>query len=113
MKDVKVWDIFGEDPNCDLGGPHHEPHLDTVEGTYEQALEYAKTLPGWMQWGGGGRVVAAKFPKVKKLNDLKPWRVRVYKDVVVQAQNRADAEQAAKAELEVYDEPGWHTEISG
>lgn len=101
---VQVWDIFGEDPNCDLGGPHHEPHLDTVEGTYEQALAYGKKLPGWNTWGAGGRVSPAKIPNVKKLNDLKPFRVRIYKDMVVQAGTAGEACQTALKTIEYPDQ---------
>lgn len=51
-----VWKIYGEDPNCDLGGPHHEPLLETVSGTYRNVVEYALTLPRFYSWGGGGRI---------------------------------------------------------
>jgi hypothetical protein len=32
--DEGLWAIHGEDPNCDLGGSHIEPHIETVEGKY-------------------------------------------------------------------------------
>lgn len=52
-----TWRILGEDPNCDLGGHHHEPELETVSGTYANVVEYAITLQGFFQWGSGGRIV--------------------------------------------------------
>lgn len=30
-----IWQIYGEDPNCDLGGHHYEPLLATVTGKLE------------------------------------------------------------------------------
>lgn len=61
------WKIFGEDPNCDMGGSHHEPYLETVEGTLKDAVMYAIELKGFWNWGGGGRLELAEDEKVKKL----------------------------------------------
>ena len=55
--EVGTWRILGEDPNCDLGGSHHEPELETVTGTYSNVVEYALNLGGFSSWGGGGRIV--------------------------------------------------------
>lgn len=49
-----MWLVRGEDPNCDLGGAHYMPTLGYFEGTLEQVLRKAVTLPGFWQWGGGG-----------------------------------------------------------
>lgn len=49
-----VWHVRGEDPNCDMGGAHHQPSLGYFEGTLEQVLRHAVMLPGFWQWGGGG-----------------------------------------------------------
>ena len=59
-----TWRILGEDPNCDFGGSHHEPELETVTGTYKNVVEYATTLRGFFQWGSGGRLV--KVPSSHK-----------------------------------------------
>jgi hypothetical protein len=63
-----IWRIKGEDPNADLSGPHVRPNLGLVEGTYEEAVEYALTLKGFFSWGRGGSVEPAKIPKVKKID---------------------------------------------
>ena len=57
-----TWEIRGEDPNCDLGGHHHEPKLETVTGTYKNVVEYALTLPNFFSWGGGGRIIKVDPP---------------------------------------------------
>ena len=73
-----TWRILGEDPNCDLGGSHHEPELETVTGSYGNVVDYAITLRGFFQWGSGGRIVQVpnhyknidnivNNPKVKEL----------------------------------------------
>jgi hypothetical protein len=49
-----LWQIFGEDPNCDFGGSHHSPELGIVEGKLEDVIAYAVNLPGFWNWGGGG-----------------------------------------------------------
>lgn len=54
-----VWQVKGEDPNCDMGGHHHEPSLGYFEGTFKDVCEHALTLNGFFSWGGGGRVIKA------------------------------------------------------
>ena len=67
--DYGTWRILGEDPNCDLGGAHHEPELETVTGTYANVVEYALTLPSFFQWGYGGRIVkvATRHKNIDKI----------------------------------------------
>lgn len=52
----REWDIYGEDPNCDMGGHHSNPHLTTVKGRYKDVVEFALTLPGFVGWGYGGNI---------------------------------------------------------
>lgn len=56
LSDVGVWEILGEDPNCDYAGTHVQPHIGYVEGTLEKALLYAVKQPNWYSWGSGGSV---------------------------------------------------------
>lgn len=55
-----TWKIFGEDQNAELWGPHHEPKLETVTGTYKNVVEYALNLSGFFSWGRGGRIEKKK-----------------------------------------------------
>jgi hypothetical protein len=67
-----TWRILGEDPNCDFGGPHHQPHLATVQGKYAEVVEYALGLPLFFTWGGGGsieRVKIVKLPRASKASE--------------------------------------------
>ncbi len=64
---VAVWEIRGEDPNCDLGGAHYQPHLGTVQGKLRDVIMYAVDLPGFWQWGGGGDF---KEVKIQTLTDM-------------------------------------------
>lgn len=52
-----VWKILGEDPNCDMGGYHHQPELGTYSGTLQKVLEIAVQKSNWSAWGGGGDIV--------------------------------------------------------
>lgn len=63
LNETGVWRIFGEDPNCDLGGPHYEPDLGLFEGKLADVIAYAVELPNFWQWGGGGRIVKIDAPK--------------------------------------------------
>lgn len=51
-----VWEVRGEDPNCDMGGAHHEPYLGTFEGELGVVIEWAVKQDGFWQWGGGGSI---------------------------------------------------------
>ena len=73
---VGMWAIYGEDSNCDLGGPHHEPHLETVTGTYKNVVEYALTLPNFFTWGYGGCIIRKELPEnLINVDNLKSQRV--------------------------------------
>lgn len=68
---VGVWHIFGEDPNCDMGGPHHTPDLGYFEGKLEDVIHVAVELPQFWQWGGGGQIKREDPPKVRKVHEHK------------------------------------------
>lgn len=52
-----TWRVTGEDPNCDMGGSHHEPDLGTFTGKFKDVVNKAVDLPRFFQWGGGGKIV--------------------------------------------------------
>lgn len=58
-----IWQVFGEDPNCDFGGSHIEPTLGFFYGKRSEVLAYAKLLP---KWGNGGRIKLINVTKVDK-----------------------------------------------
>ena len=62
-----VWTIFGEDPNCDMGGSHHEPNLGKVQGTLKKAILHALTKDTFVSWGGGGHLKLSGKEKITKL----------------------------------------------
>lgn len=62
-----VWEILGEDDNPDMGGPHHMPSLGFYEGTLEQAIRKAVSIPRFYSWGGGGNIKFYKSPLIEKL----------------------------------------------
>jgi hypothetical protein len=66
LSDTGIWRAYGEDPNCDLGGHHHQPLLGTFEGRLEDVARYVVGLPGWFQWGSGGRIESYD-PRITKI----------------------------------------------
>jgi hypothetical protein len=60
-----LWEIRGEDLNCDLGGHHHMPLLTRVEGTYKEAIQLALSLTGFFSWGAGGSIEKVEFAKLE------------------------------------------------
>jgi hypothetical protein len=60
-----VWEVYGEDPNCDFGGYHHTPFLGLYEGTLENVIRTAVELSSFWQWGGGGEIKPYKDKKYK------------------------------------------------
>ena len=56
-----VYSVYGEDPNCDMGGSHISPFLGNVEGTFQEVLEYAaNNMNSFYAWGGGGHITPYK-----------------------------------------------------
>ena len=62
LDEVGIWEVRGEDPNCDLGGYHHQPKLGTFSGKLEDIVAYAVTLSGFWGWGSGGDIIKVSAP---------------------------------------------------
>ena len=60
-----LWNVKGEDPNCDMGGFHHQPDLGVVEGTLQEALEYGLAHKKFFSWGAGGDI-----EKIKSISEI-------------------------------------------
>jgi hypothetical protein len=56
MDEYGIWEVRGEDPNCDLGGYHGNPILATLQGTLKDVIREAVIMPGFWQWGSGGKI---------------------------------------------------------
>lgn len=67
LETVAVWDIYGEDPNCDFGGHHHNPFLERVRGRLTDVISYAETLNDFYTWGGGGKIEFCKIDGIKEI----------------------------------------------
>lgn len=63
-----TWKVLGEDPNCDFGGPHHEPYLATIEGRLGDVIRRAVDMNRFWTWGAGGRFVLIKVETVTTLD---------------------------------------------
>lgn len=56
LDETGIWQILGEDPNCDLGGAHHNPMLGYLEGKLENVIREAVKMDRFWQWGSGGQI---------------------------------------------------------
>lgn len=56
LDETGLWEILGEDPNCDFGGHHHQPRLGFVQGRLGDIIAYAVELAGFCTWGAGGDI---------------------------------------------------------
>lgn len=65
-----VWRVRGEDPNCDMGGHHHQPELGIFEGCLRDIIGYAVHLPDFWTWGGGGSIDRHVPKRVMKITAL-------------------------------------------
>jgi hypothetical protein len=70
LDEYGIWEVYGEDPNCDLGGHHHNPFLGVFEGTLEEVLYEAVELSGFWQWGYGGEIKSQARHKVKRATPM-------------------------------------------
>ena len=69
LADYGIWHIFGEDPNCDFGGDHHQPDLGVVEGVLDDVISYAVELDRFWGWGSGGNIKKIEVKKIAPKND--------------------------------------------
>jgi len=54
LDETGTWQIYGEDPNCDMTGYHSSPLLETVTGKLSDVIVHAVNLEGFWNWGCGG-----------------------------------------------------------
>jgi hypothetical protein len=66
LEESGVWQVFGEDPNCDFGGHHHEPFLGLIEGALDDVIREAVQYGNFWQWGYGGKIVKYADPAIKQ-----------------------------------------------
>jgi hypothetical protein len=92
-----MWRIKGEDPNPDMGGPHIQPDLGTVSGTYAKVVEYALDQPMFIGWGYGGNI--EKISGVVDVDVLDHAKVRILKREYSQLQSRMKEIEAELAKL--------------
>jgi len=65
LNDEGTWHVFGEDPNCDLGGYHYRPDLGYITGTLKDVIHAAINIPAFWTWGGGGSIKKEQPPVAK------------------------------------------------
>ena len=51
-----TWKLTSEDPNCDMGGYHHEPLIGYYKGTLRHVIKVASETSGFFGWGSGGSI---------------------------------------------------------
>jgi hypothetical protein len=88
-----IWDVHGDDENCDLGGSHIRPFLGRFEGRFIDVLRYAVTMPRWRCWGQGDVRLSAP---VKKLT---PADVIDKEDLVARIKEKQAEVDVLKKEL--------------
>ena len=69
LDDTGIWEILGEDPNCDMRGYHHQPNLGYVSGKLSDVIAYAVELPKFWGWGAGGDIRQYIAPTVVTINE--------------------------------------------
>ncbi len=86
LDEYGIWQVYGEDPNCDFGGHHHQPELGVYEGILRDVVALAVELPGFWQWGSGGDILKRNISKIdrttiqvrnKKREELKELEAKV------------------------------------
>jgi hypothetical protein len=66
LTETGVWEVFGEKGMLE-GGSHSMPRLGAFEGELRKVLIHVVELPGFWQWGSGGRVTKYSTPPVTKI----------------------------------------------
>lgn len=81
LNEVGYWKVLGEDPNCDMGGHHHQPQLGIFEGRLEDIIAYAVEMDGFWQWGSGGNIVLYQQPEIIKVGKQSYKQITLLKEI--------------------------------
>jgi hypothetical protein len=84
LEENGYWIIYGEDPNCDFGGSHHEPLLEIVSGKYIDVVTYATTLKSFYTWGSGGRIVKTTITDIDETINVEKLKLLQEKEELQQ-----------------------------
>jgi hypothetical protein len=82
LSETGIWQVFGEDPNCDMQGSHVQPDLGLFEGKLDDVIREAVSLGNFWQWGSGGRIVKKTTPVVKKVKTQTERMSAEYEELV-------------------------------
>lgn len=74
-----LWQVYGEDPNCDMHGSHYMPEIGLFEGKLELVIRHAVDHNKFWQWGAGGefkkvtvtKITGESLAEIKRLKDIK------------------------------------------
>lgn len=89
-----IWQVNGEDPNCDFSGHHYQPDMGVCTGKLVDVIrEYVEYSNFWT-WGGGG---SFRLISIKKITPETSGRTKVLKEEIVQIEARL---ASLKKELE-------------
>lgn len=91
-----LWEIRGEDPNCELHGPHHQPYLGTYSGTFEDVVAMAVEMAQFWQWGYGGTIRAVD---IKVANKAAPNQVDIAKRLIEHGYESSAVREEAALEI--------------
>lgn len=94
LMDVGVWQVRGEDPNCDWGGSHYQPTLGYLSGTLASVVAEAVEMSRFWTWGGGGDITLVE---IKYSNPDQAKRRRELEALVRELSEKV---KDAKSELE-------------
>lgn len=56
LDEVGIWEVRGEDPNCDYGGSHCNPYIGTYSGKLATVVKIAVLDDNFWTWGAGGYI---------------------------------------------------------
>jgi len=56
LSTVGLWEVKGEDTNCDFSGSQHLPKLGYFNGILHSVITEAVKLPKFWCWGQGGEI---------------------------------------------------------
>ncbi len=92
LDEYGTWQVYGEDPNPDFGGSHHQPFIGYFEGRLRDIVQYVTEMePRFWSWGAGG--------DFKKVDGVKKITPEMAEDVRVKGAERIKKEEEIK-ELE-------------
>lgn len=83
LSETGIWKVREADNNCDFGGNHYQAEIGRFEGTLQDIITHAVTLPGFWAWSSGDITKVKPPVKIDSQSNQKRIELQARKDELI------------------------------